>query len=103
MVLTREEKNIFYLQQICADLDLTWANVVIKNCDTNGRFLSTTSMQDYKTSKRILWLNLELALFQKDNGEFLVWCCPECPSMRGVKSLGVQHSEEDLVPYLCIQ
>ena len=31
-----------------------------------------------------------------------MWCCPECPSMRGVKSLGVQNSEEDIMPYLCI-
>ena len=107
MVLTQEEKNIFYLQQICADLEynihkLPWANVVIKNCDDDGRLLSPTSVQDYKTSKRALWINLELALFKKDTGEFPVWCCPECPSMRGVKSLGVQNSEEDIMPYLCI-
>ena len=48
MVLTQEEKNIFYLQQICADLEdnvhkLPWANVVIKNCDDDGRLLSPTS------------------------------------------------------------
>ena len=107
MVLTQEEKNIFYLQQICANLEenihkLPWANVVIKNCDDDGRLFSSTSVQDFKTSNKSLWLNLELALFRKDNGEFPVWCCPECPSMRGVKSLGVQNSEEDLIPFLCI-
>ena len=92
MVLTQEEKNIFYLQQICADLEdnihkLPWANVLIKNCDDDGRLFSSTSVQDFKTSNKSLWLNLELALFRKDNGEFPVWCCPECPSMRGLKSL----------------
>ena len=76
--------------------------MVIKNCDDDGRLFSSTSVQDFKTSNKSLWLNLELALFRKDNGEFPVWCCPECPSMRGVKSLGVQNSEEDLIPYLCI-
>ena len=107
MVLTQEEKNVFYLQQICADLEnnahkLPWGIVAIKNCDDDGRLLSSISVQDYKTGRRDLWLKLELALFRKDNGEFPVWCCPECSSMRGVKSLGVQNSEEDLIPYLCI-
>ena len=71
---------------------------MIKNCDNDGRLLSLTSVQDYMSSKRTLWINLELALYQK---EFLVWCCPECSSMGEVKSLGVQNSEEDLMPYLC--
>ena len=107
MVLTQEEKNVFYLQQICSDLSnnifrLAWSNVAIRNCDVNAKLLDPKSVEEYKSWQKSFWLNLELALFRKDHGIFPVWCCPECPSMCGIKNLGVQNSEEDLIPYLCI-
>ena len=107
MVLTEENKSVFYLQQICSDIEnnafkTPWGSIIIHNCDENGRLLEPKSVQEYKDHGKSLWLNLKLALFRKDHGVFSVWCCPQCPSMRGFSSLGVQHNEEELLQYLCL-
>ena len=51
MVLTQEEKNVFYLQQICSDLSnnvfrLAWSNVAIHNCDVNAKLLDPKSVEE---------------------------------------------------------
>ena len=107
MAVTEESKSVYYLQQICSDLSSNvfktpWGSVLIHNCDETGKLLEFSSVQDYKEGHRSLWLNLKLVLFRKDRGTFPVWCCPECPSMRGFTSMGVKNNEEDLLPYLCI-
>ena len=107
MATTEASKNVYYLQQICSDLPSNafktpWGSVLIHNCDESGKLLEFSSVSDYKVGHKSLWLNLKLMLFSKDCGTFPVWCCPECPSMRGFTSMGVQHNEEDLLQYLCI-
>ena len=107
MVLTHEQKYVAYIQKLCSDFPnnvhkLPWGIVAIRNCDEDGNLLTPKSIQDYKTNQKNLWLILELALFRQNNGEFSVWCCTECPSMREIKNLGVQNSEENLRPYICI-
>ena len=107
MVLTEESKCVYFLQQICSDLEsrafkTPWGSLLLHNCHDDGKLLKYESVQDYKDSGRSLWLDLKLVLFRKDRGVFPVWCCPQCPSMRGFTSLGVQNNEEDLSKYLCI-
>ena len=107
MAVTEESKSVYYLQQICSNLSSNvfktpWGSVLIHNCDETGKLLEFLSVQDYKEGHRSLWLNLKLVLFRKDRGTFPVWCCPECPSMRGFTSMGLQNNEEDLLLYLCM-
>ena len=107
MAQTEESVNVFYLQQLCSDLQqhvfkTPWGSVLIQNCDDNGKLIDYKSVQDFKNSGKSLWLNLKLVLFRKDSGVFPVWCCPQCPSMQGFSSMGVQHNEEDLQRYLCM-
>ena len=75
---------------------------LIHNCDETGKLLDFKSVQEFKDSCKSLWLNMKLLIFKKDHGEFPVWRGPECPSMRGVSSMGVQHNEEDLLQYICV-
>ena len=89
MAGTEERKSVFYLQQICSDIKRNvfktpWGSVLIHNCDETGKLLDFKSVQEFKDSCKSLWLNMKLLIFKKDHGEFPVWCCPECPSMRGV-------------------
>ena len=107
MAGAEERKSVFYLQQICSDIKRNvfktpWGSILIHNCDKKGKLLDFKSVQEFKDSCQSLWLNMKLLIFKKDHGEFPVWCCPECPSMRGVLSMGVQHNEEDLLQYLCV-
>ena len=107
MTNVEECKSVYYLQQICSDLQSNvyktpWGSVLIHNCDDTGKLLEFKSAREYKDSGKSLWLNLKLVLFKKDDGTFPVWCCPECPSMQGFTSMGVRNNEEDLFPYLCI-
>ena len=107
MAQTEESINVFYLQKNCSDLQqrvfkTPWGSVLIQNCDENGNWIDYKSVQDFKDSGKSLWLNLKLVLFRKDCGVFAVWCCPQCPTMQGFSSMGVQHNEEDVQPYLCM-
>ena len=107
MALTDECKSVYFLQQICNDVGnnifkTPWGSVMIHNCDETGKLLEFKSMKEYHDSGRNLWLNLTLMLFRQGHGIFPVWCCPECPSMRGFTSMGVQNKPEDFLQYLCL-
>ena len=83
MVLTEESKCVYFLQQICSDLEsrafkTPRGSLFLNNCDDDGKLLKYESVQDYKDSGRSLWLDLKLVLFRKDRGVFPVWCCPQC-------------------------
>ena len=102
-----ECREVFYLQQISSNLQemffkTPWGSVVVKNCDDDGKLLEFKSKNEYSRSEKSLWLNLKLKLF-RDNGElFPVFCCPECPSMKGFLSLNTKCSPAQFLPMLCI-
>ena len=102
-----ECREVFYLQQISSNLQelffkTPWGSVVVKNCDDDGKLLEFKSKSEYSRSEKSLWLNLKLKLF-RDNGElFPVFCCPECPSMKGFLSLNTKCSPAQFLPMLCI-
>ena len=108
MAGTEERKSVFYLQQICSDIKRNvfktpLGSGLIHNCEETGKLLDFKSVQEYKDSYKSLWLNMKLWIFKKDHGEFPIWCCSECPSIRGVSSMDVQHNEEDLINiFVCI-
>ena len=67
MTQTEESVNVFYLQQLCSDLQqrvfkTPWGSVLIQNCDDDGKLTDYKSVQDFKDSGKSLWLNLKLVL-----------------------------------------
>ena len=108
MALTQECTNVYFLQQICSDVEnnvfkTPWGSILIHNCDDTGKLLEFNTVSDYHDSKKNLWLNLTLMLFRPEGQDiFPVWCCPECPSMRDFTSMGVENDPSDFLPLLCL-
>ena len=102
-----ECKEVFYLQQLSLNIQETlfktpWGTVIVKNCDDEGKLMEFKSKTEYSKSEKSLWLNLQLKMF-RDNGElFPVFCCPECPSMKGFQSLNTDCSPGQFLPMLCV-
>ena len=69
--------------------------MVVKNCDDEGKLLEFKSKTEYSSYGKELWLNLELKIFRENGDLYPVFCCPECPSMRNIKSLNID------LPLLC--
>ena len=85
-----ELKEVFYLQQISFNVQgklfkTLWATVIVQNCDTEGKLFEFKSKADYATNEKNLWLNLPLKIFRENGELFPVFCCPECPSMKGFR------------------
>ena len=101
-----ECKQVYYLQQISSSLQdnlfkTPWASVVVKNCDDEGKLLEFKSKTEYSSCGKELWLNLELKIFRENGDLYPVFCCPECPSMRNVKSINIDCERQQFLPLLC--
>ena len=102
-----ECKEVFYLQQISFNVQeklfkTPWATVIVQNCDNEGKLLEFKSKADYATNEKNLWLNLPLKIFRENGELFPVFCCPECPSMKGFQSLKTDCRTDQFLPLLCI-
>ena len=58
-----KDKNFFVLP---------WANILIKNCSSDGDFLSFSTIKEYKEQGQSLWLLLKLQFFRDNSGLYTV-------------------------------
>ena len=71
MALTQECTNVYFLQQICSDVEnnvfkTPWGSILIHNCDDTGKLLEFNTVSDYHDSEKNLCLNLILILFRPE-------------------------------------
>ena len=88
-----KEKNFFVFP---------WANVLIKNCNTDGEFLSFATIKDYKAQLQCLWLPLKLHFFRDNLGLYTVIVCPECDSMKSIGDFCLDQPRNDIEQLRCM-
>ena len=104
---TNECVEVFYLQQISDFIDkllfkTPWGSIIVRNCNAEGGLLEFKNKNEYLISEKNLWLNLQLKVFRENGELYPVFCCPECPSMKGFKSLNTDTRTDQFLPLLCI-
>ena len=88
-----KDKNFFVLP---------WANILIKNCSSDGDFLSFSTIKEYKEQGQSLWLLLKLQFFRDNSGLYTVLVCPECDSMKSVGDFCLEQPRNDIEQLRCI-
>ena len=92
-LVVAREKNFFVLP---------WASLVIKNCKSDGEFLSFKTIKEYKDQRKSLWLLLQLNFFRDNLGLYTVLVCSECDSMQCVGNFSLDQPRNDLARLKCV-
>ena len=103
-----ESVRVFYLQQLC-DKNLgenvfksPWGQVILKNCQADGKLLEYETIPSYKDSRKQLWLLLFLKVFRFRDFAFPVFCCSQCEQMKMVENLGLYADPCEISAFQCI-
>lgn len=103
-----ESSRVFYLQQLC-DPNLgenvfksPWGQIVMKNCNTDGKLLEFSTIKSYKESRKQLWLMLQLKVFRYRDFAFPIFCCSECKEMKMIENLGLYADPCEISSFQCI-
>ena len=73
----------------------------MRNCTRSGQLLKFKNVQEFKSKKRPLWIQLSLVLF-KENGEFFpCFVCSHCESMKAVSTLKIDQEKSEIEKFEC--
>ena len=93
--MSSESIRVFYLQHLC-DTSLgenafkaPWGSLILKNCNSEGELYDFKTINQFKDSRKQLWLLLSLKVFRYQDFAFPIFCCSECEQMKTVENLGL--------------
>ena len=103
-----ESVRVFYLQQLCDSslgenvFKTPWGSVILKNCNTKGEIYCFKNIQDYKDSRKQLWLLMNLKIFRFQDFAFPIFCCSECEEMKTVTHFGLYADPREVSKLQCL-
>ena len=103
-----ESVRVFYLQQLC-DPNLgenafktPWGQVILKNCQNDGKLLEFDTISQFKESRKQLWLMMTLKVFRFQDYAFPIFCCSQCDEMKMIENLGLYADPNDISTFQCL-
>ena len=93
--MSSESVRVYYLQQLC-DTSLgenvfktPWGSLILKNCNSEGELCDFKTINQFKDSRKQLWILMSLKVFRYQDFAFPIFCCSECEQMKTVENLGL--------------
>ena len=106
--MSSESVRVYYLQQLC-DTSLgenvfktPWGSLILKNCNSEGELCDFKTINQFKDSRKQLWILMSLKVFRYQDFAFPIFCCSECEQMKTVENLGLYADPCEVSQLQCL-